>query len=479
LSKRVELSSPEAVLQQVRTRIVPSDREREKMAKIADRLRRDVEQILTESNIQGTVTLQGSFARDTWVSQETDLDIFARFPPSMERNEWVENVLPTIRKGLAKFKLIERYAEHPFLEFHYDGVRVNIVPCYEVEKGNWKSATDRTPYHTEFMKANLTPELRLEARYLKKFAKGIGVYGAEIKTGGFSGMLIDTLTLYYHTFLETIRHAASWTHLTLLEIGKPPTVLDPRKREEGVDLVVIDPVDPNRNLAAAIRPDKLWSFVAAGRQFLQDPGTRYFFPPAFKKKTRAQFAKQIDGNDRELVAVSFKHPVLVPDVLWGQLIRLEKSLVEMMTREEFRIHRSKIWSDDKTVSAVLLEVDRAILSDLKVQRGPPVSKNDDSLSFLKRHLGARDTVRGPWIEGDRWMVEKKRSVATVSALVKTSLHEYSYGLSLPKQIGESFSRTVRVLQGREVLSLIGRSGFDEVFWAFLEAKPPWLRPVPL
>jgi tRNA nucleotidyltransferase (CCA-adding enzyme) len=472
------LSSPEAVLQQVRPRIVPSDREREKMAKIADRLRKNVERILTESKIQGTVTLQGSFARDTWVSNETDLDIFARFPPSMERQEWVEKVLPTIRKGLTGFKVVERYAEHPFLEFHYDGVRVNIVPCYDVVKGRWKSATDRTPYHTEFMKANLTPELRLEARFVKKFAKGIGVYGAEIKTGGFSGMLVDTLTLYYHSFVETIRQASSWTHLTLLEIGKPPTVLDPRKREEGVDLVVIDPVDPDRNLAAAVRPDKLWSFVAAGRQFLQDPGKRYFFPPAFTKKTRLQFAKRIDSNDRELVAVVFKHPVLVPDVLWGQLMRLEKSLVEMMSREEFRINRSRIWSDEKMESAILLEADRAVLPNVRIQRGPPVSKKEDSQSFLQHHLPARDTVRGPWIEADRWMVEKKRAIAGIPELVKESLHDESYGLTVPRQVGESFSRTVRVLQGREVLSLLGRPGFDEAFWRFLEAKPPWLRSIP-
>jgi tRNA nucleotidyltransferase (CCA-adding enzyme) len=472
------LPSTEEVLQQVRPRIVPSERERRKMVDVADYLRREVEQILTKSGIQGTVTLQGSYARDTWISHETDLDIFVRFPQSMERREWVEKVLPAIRKSLAKFKVIERYAEHPFLEFHYDHVRVNVVPSYEVEKGDWKSATDRTPFHTEFMNSNLTPELRLEARFLKKFAKGIGVYGAEIKTGGFSGMLVDTLVLYHQSFLETVRQASSWTHLTLLEIGKPPSVLDPRKREEGVDLVVIDPVDSNRNLAAAVRPDKLWGFVAAGRQFLQDPRASYFFTPAFTKKTRAQFAKRIHGSDRELLAVAFTHPVLVPDVLWGQLMRLERGLVELMVREDFRINRSRIWSDEKTESVVILEADQAILSSVKVQRGPPVSKREDSQSFLQRHLGARDTVRGPWISGDRWIVEKKRSVATIPDLVKSSLREESYGLTVPKQIGESFSRTVRVLQGREVLSLLGKSGFDEVFWGFLEAKPSWLRPSP-
>ena len=445
---------------------------------MSERLRQNVERILADSGFQGRVTLQGSFARDTWLSGETDLDIFARFPSSMERGEWTERVLPAIRKGLARFNVIERYAEHPFLEFHVDGTRVNVVPCYDVEKGEWKSATDRTPYHTEFMNTNLTPELRLEARLLKKFARGIGVYGAEIKVGGFSGMLIDTLALYYGSFMESIRQTSSLTPGTLLEIGKPPTVLDMKKREPGVDLVVIDPVDPDRNLAAAVRPERLWSFVAAGREFLRGPEIRYFFPPQFTRKTNPQFAERIRASGRELSAIVFKHRALVPDVLWGQLMKLEKSMVELMDREDFHIYRSTIWSDEKIESAILLEADRAVISSVKMQKGPPVSKKEDSQSFLQRHLGARDTARGPWIEGDRWMVEKKRRISTIAELVKASLREEAYGLTIPKQIGESFPRTVRVLRGRAVLSLLGRAGFDKSLWEFLEAKPSWLKQIP-
>jgi len=448
------------------------------MLKLSERLRQDVKRILADSGFQGRVTLQGSFARDTWLSGETDLDIFARFPSSMERGEWTERVLPAIRKGLALFNVIERYAEHPFLEFHVDGTRVNVVPCYDVEKGEWKSATDRTPYHTEFMNTNLTPELRLEARLLKKFARGIGVYGAEIKVGGFSGMLIDTLALYCGSFMESIRQASSWTQGTLLEIGKPPAVLDMKKREPGVDLVVIDPVDPDRNLAAAVRPERLWSFVAAGREFLRGPEIRYFFPPQFTRKTNHQFAERIRVSGRELSAIVFKHRALVPDVLWGQLMKLEKSMVELMDREDFHIYRSTIWSDEKIESAILLEADRAVISSVKMQKGPPVSKKEDSQSFLQRHLGARDTARGPWIEGDRWMVEKKRRISTIADLVKASLREEAYGLTIPKQIGESLTRTMRVLQGRSVLSLLGRAGFDKSLWEFLEAKPSWLKQTP-
>src|SRR5215469_6185508 len=241
----------EAILSSVSQRIIPTQKERVAMNKLSDSLRREVEQILETADIQGTVSLQGSFARDTWLSGDTDLDIFTRFPLKMDRQDWKERVLPAIRDGLKRFKVVERYAEHPFLEFYANAIRVNVVPCYDVKIGEWKSATDRTPYHTEFMNKNLTDEVRLQARLLKKFSRGIGTYGAEIKTGGFSGMLVDTLALYYQSFSKTVTQASSWTPHTQIEIGKPQAVNKTTKAEPGVELIVVDPVDPNRNLASA------------------------------------------------------------------------------------------------------------------------------------------------------------------------------------------------------------------------------------
>ena len=469
---------PEIVLLQVAEKIVPSDQEQEKMVALSQMILREVEEVLTTSGILAKVSPQGSFARGTWISHEADLDIFARFPPTMDREEWAEKVLPTMRNHFSRYRVVERYAEHPFLEFRVNGVRVNIVPAYEVKKGEWKSATDRTPYHTEFMQAHLTPELRREARLLKKFAKGIGTYGAEIRIGGFSGMLIDTLVLYYQSFMETIRRASSWSKGTLLEIGKPEGTVSPKEKDPSVDLVFIDPVDPNRNLAAAVRPDKLWSFVSAGRQFLRDPGVWFFFPQEFKRRTRQQIAKRVDDSGRQVLAITFKHPVLVPDVLWGQLMKLERSVLDVLAREEFTSYRSALWSDETEVSAILVEVDRTVLPEVRLQKGPPVSKGEDSMSFLEKHLRAKDTVRGPWIEGDRWIVERRRGILSIRDLVNAALREEAYGLSIPKQLGESFRRSVKVLQGREILSMLGKKGFDKSLWEFLEAKPSWLKTSP-
>src|SRR6266851_2671505 len=110
----------QTVLDQIAKRVVPGEAERERMSRLSERLKGQVQDILDEAGFAGKVSIQGSYARDTWLSGEADLDIFASFPPTMDRQEWTEKILPTIRRGIDA-KTIDRYAEHPYLEFHIEG----------------------------------------------------------------------------------------------------------------------------------------------------------------------------------------------------------------------------------------------------------------------------------------------------------------------------------------------------------------------
>src|SRR5208337_4528210 len=147
-------------------------------------------------------------------------------------------------------------------------------------KGNWLSATDRTPFHTQYIRQHLSPDRRGDVRLLKAFLRSIGTYGADIKTGGFSGMLVETLALGFDGFLNVIRNFAEWNQNRYLDVEKyyqnrsgEVTKIFPEP------LIVIDPVDKGRNLGAAVRPDQLWNFVAASRYFLKKPSLRLFTEP--------------------------------------------------------------------------------------------------------------------------------------------------------------------------------------------------------
>lgn len=443
------------------------------MAKLAERVQREVQGILSSNMIRAEVSIQGSVARDTWLREEADLDVFTILPVEIDRNQWINKLLPVLRKGLAHYPIIERYSEHPFLEFSDQNIKVNVVPCYAVEKGKWKSATDRTPFHTLYMREHLTPELRTQARLLKKFLKGMRVYGAEIRVGGFSGMLAETLALCYGSFNRTIEEASKWQNQTLLE-AEPSSQSAERPRRFDTSLVVIDPVDPNRNLAASVREEKLWEFVAASRNFLTKPDLSYFYPHPRTGLTKSSFLKRLSNPPHDTIVATFPHRRIVLDILWGQLFSLERSLVDLAHRHEFRVLRSTAWSDEDKISAVFIEVETATLPPSRLHSGPPVSKRDESDAFLKRHTGSRDTLSGPWIEGDRWMVEKKRDFSKLSDLIASSVRDPKLGVALPAQMRENLRHELRVLVNGKAVRLYDKPGFSRSLLEFLDGRPSWM-----
>ncbi len=468
-------SSFQSVLGRVTRKVVPGPRERDAMTTVSNKIRGEVEGILSSENMRADVSVQGSVAKDTWLSHEADLDIFAKFPPEMERGEWTGRVLPVLRRRLARYQIIERYAEHPYLEFHVDRIRVNVVPCYAVERGTWKSATDRTPFHTEYMQSKLTPELRVQARILKKFLKGIRVYGAEIRVGGFSGMLAETLILNSGSFTKTLSAASTWKEREVVRTDDFRTESRSGRADEfDSDFIVIDPVDPHRNLAAAVRKDRLWTFVAAAREFLGNPALTFFYPPTTRPRTRPVLAKRLKFLNRDTVAIVFNHRMMVVDVLWGQLLKLERAVVSLLERYEFRVLSSRPWSDEKRTSIVLMQLEHETLPPVQLHYGPPVSREEESVTFLRKYGGSSHTIRGPWLEQDRWVVERKRRFPTVSALVRRAISDTNLGLAVPGQLEEGF-RKAKVMVNDDVLSLSREKGFSESLWEFLDGRPIWLR----
>ena len=207
-----------AIYKEILERVAPTKEERAKIEALARKLEQRVASACEKYGIKASVRLEGSIAKDTWLSEEPDIDVFMRLPANIPRQALGEISLKIARKATQGSKQIERFAEHPYLEAFVDGIRVNIVPCYDVKRGEWLSATDRTPFHTDYVKKSLSKTLRKEVLLLKKFLKGIGVYGAEIKTGGFSGYLCELLILHYKSFNETLQAFKQCTQRKVIDI---------------------------------------------------------------------------------------------------------------------------------------------------------------------------------------------------------------------------------------------------------------------
>ncbi|MEM3699516.1 MAG: CCA tRNA nucleotidyltransferase [Candidatus Bathyarchaeia archaeon] len=457
-------------------KVTPKKAQRIKVEALAKKLEGRVAETAKAFGVEAEVRLEGSVAKDTWLSEDPEIDIFMRVSTTIPRKSLGDICLKIARKATEGSRQIERFAEHPYLEAFVEGVRVNIVPCYDVKRGEWLSATDRTPYHTDYVKKHLSGQMREEVRLLKKFMKGIGVYGAEIKIGGFSGYLCELLILYFKSFLKTLEAFARHKKRITIDIENQY-----KGREKELQLLfpepllIVDPVDKGRNVASAVQPQKLYTFIAAARTFLKNPNLNFFYPPETKALTQKELKNKLAKHGSTLIFLSFPKIEAVPDVLWGQLYKSQRSLHKLLKLNDFIILRDLPWSDEKSINMFLFEIEKRFLPPVKKHLGPPLDKESECEKFLKKHLNNPRTISGPYIEDGRWVANIKRKYTDAVALLNEKLKDGGRNAGIAEQIAQTLLKGFKIFVDDEIVEVYEKNRDFAVFLTeFLSGKPKWL-----
>jgi len=464
------------VYEEILEEITPTQADRAKITALAKELQQKVARACEEHGVKATIRVEGSVAKDTWLRKEPEIDIFMRLPTTIPRESLGEISLEIARKATEGSTQVERFAEHPYLETFIGDVRVNIVPCYEVKRGEWLSATDRTPFHTDYIKKHLNKVLRKEVRLLKKFLQGTKTYGAEIKTGGFSGYLCELLILHHKSFTETLRAFARYTQRITIDnesyYASRETELQLLFPEP---LVVVDPVDKGRNVASAVQPQKLYTLVGAARAFLKTPNAKYFYPPKAKALSAEALRSKLENRGASLIFLTLGKIEAVPDVLWGQLYRTKRSLRKLAELNDFKVLRDAVWSDEKTLSIFVLELEQHVLPTVKKHLGPPLERKKECKKFLSKYAHNDGVVSGPYIEAGRWVVELQRKDKDAVEFLKEKLKDGGRNVGVAELISQAFREKLRILVNSEVIKIYKSNGkFAEFLTGFLSGKPFWL-----
>jgi tRNA nucleotidyltransferase (CCA-adding enzyme) len=469
-------SSLEEICAEVLKRVNPSESERKKVQALAKKLTEKVKEEAKERGVEAEIRVEGSVAKNTWLRDCPEIDVFMQVPTTVPREAFGTVCLEIAKKATEGCRQIERFAEHPYLEAIVEDVYVNVVPCYRVKQGGWISATDRTPFHTDYVKPLLDEQRGKEVRLLKRFMKGVGVYGAEIKVGGFSGYLCELLVLNYGSFAEVLRSAADWKDRTVIDYERQYERTDDAKKLFEEPFVMVDPVDKGRNVAAAVRKDRLDEFVAASRAFLKAPDLKFFYPPEVKALEPKELVNKIKARGSAIVFISFKGATAVPDVLWGQLYRSQRSLRKLIRQHDFTVLRDAVWSNEKSLSTFIFEVENRFLPNMKRHLGPPLRKRQDCEKFLRKHVGADSTISGPHIDEGRWVAEVKRKYMDVANLLNEKLGDGGAGVGVAEVVSKAVVDSLEVFVNDEVLKLYSANpDFAKFLTEYLEGKPRWLK----
>ena len=353
------------ILKKAKEIAIPNDKQRKKVDKIANQVFSLVSNEAEKQKSVVSVHFGGSYAKETWTRGKIDIDIFVKFKKTTTEKNFEKIGRKIGFDSLKKFKPYVRYSEHPFVEANIDDVGVNVVPCYDVKKGEWKSAADRATFHTEFMSEKLTGLMKDDIRVLKCFLEKNSMYGAEIAKQGFSGYVCEVLVYYLGSFEKVLKKIAKLQNNEM--IGESP-----RKFES--PMVLIDPIDRNRNLGAAISIENVTNFILIARNFLKKNSVSYF-----KEKSKLSVPKEFAKN---MLVINFKYKKRNDDIIYGQIKRAANSIESQMNKEGFNVLRNDSLAYDENNASLIFLLESIIISKNEIRTGPEVFSSEFSSKFI-------------------------------------------------------------------------------------------------
>ena len=420
-------------------RVKPTPEEAQTVRESADKLVARVQDQVAAMQLPCQAMLVGSVAKDTYTRDSIDFDVFVLFPTSTTREALEENGLKIGRAVLDDPE--EKYAEHPYMHGLWSGYEADVVPCYAVaEAGQRISAVDRTPFHTRYVLERMERDQRDQVRLLKAFMKGVGVYGAEAKTHGFSGYLCELLILKYRTFRRVIESAAGWkpgTFLVLSQLEGNPKFTDP--------LVFLDPTDTRRNVASAVSAETLAHFSESCRAYLRRESLAFFFPRQLVPLAPDELVTALRRRRAEYLVIRTRSPAVLEDHLHDQARKAIAGATRLLEKHGFEVRRSSYEVGREML--LLLELPRIRLPETVTHTGPPVRSREHADRFRRTWTEHRDARSPVYEEDGRLKVERVREYRRADELLRARLLEYDLGKHLTESMKEGFE----VLAGLDVV----------------------------
>ena len=441
--------------------ITPTKSDREHLDNIIKSVTNKVTEEIKKRNLPATTKLVGSTAKDTFLRNTLDIDLFLLFPPEIDKQYMAENTLSIGRIILKNTE--ECFAEHPYIRGTYKDFKVELVPCYQIQNARQKlSAVDRTPLHTKYIKEHITSQQKQEVRLFKQFLHGIGCYGAEASIQGFSGYLCEILILQFNTFQNLITHATQWKPGIKISLLPKPIPDFPET------LTVIDPVDPKRNVASAIAKETFELFQKASKAYLLKPSLTFFFPNPVTPWPLEKIKTTIQNQSYHYVGITFPKPDIIDENLYPQLRKACRNIETACTTYGFPNHDIFYFvNEQKKQVYLILKTEKDPLPEKQTHMGPPTNLDIHQNKFLEKWSNNPQVIKNPYEKNGRWYVDLQREYTRIIPFLTNILPT----LSLGKHLESIMKQQSHIIDSMELFK-------EELsaFWTeYLDGKESWER----
>lgn len=375
-----------------------------------------LQQLLKKAKVDAIVCVAGSAGKGTYIPDDFDADIFVRFSYTHYKESDLSEVLA---KALVSWNVRRLHGSRDYFQFKKEGISYEIIPVLHVTSpAKAKNVTDMSPLHVVWLKKQIrkNKQLTQEIILTKLFCKAQNLYGAESYIHGFSGHVLDVLLSYYGSFFSLAKAAAQWKAQEVIDIEKHYRTREQILRELNKaklesPLVLIDPLQPNRNAAAALHEDVYQRFIAACKAFLAKPTTTFFVRRAFSLDALEKHSNQC-YPDATLHVVTALPKKGKEDVVGTKLLKAFLFMKEQLSYYGFTVYTADWHWEDYKHAYFWFVVPQKQLSATKTHQGPPEDKQADVVGFKKKY------GRLAYKKDGRWYATIERKYTSADVLLR-------------------------------------------------------------
>ncbi|MHA1733789.1 MAG: hypothetical protein ACTSU5_17735 [Promethearchaeota archaeon] len=426
------------VFKRVLGEITPTRAEIAKAQRVYERVKVAIESAAAREGIPvDFVELEGSTGiKQTQLRDSADLDVFVGFDLSAcgfregQKKQEVRKAARKLFSGMIDSwlkralgeagveHLITSYAEHPYVSGVMDGLDLDVVLCFNLsleelmERGPVTSV-DRTPWHSRFIRDNLSAEQKGQVRLFKQFCKAQHSYGDKAAPGrsGFIGYALELLVHHYGDLLTIFEDFNDLPNRAHDPRDRPLRFFKNHRRFQRDLLVVVDPTDVMRNVGASISRRSYFYVAKRVKEFLASPSPEFFeVRPIPLESSRAYpggfYVCEFEGKEGV-------HYTVPRDKVHAIGESLARSARLLDGRDSYfpGVVPEVYFEEAQNRYALGLYCPVPNLPGVVLREGPLDSEEKGVRKFRAKHPDA-------FLKGDRWVVEVPRAVTSFAEYLR-------------------------------------------------------------
>ena len=368
---------------EVLSKIKPNETEQKKCEKITKLFLTTLNSKLKDAKS----ILGGSGAKDTWLSGSHDVDIFVQFDYAKfatQSGKLSDLLEKTLQKTFPKAKINRLHGSRDYFQLRYEGIDFEIVPILKVTKpAQAKNITDLSPLHSLWVNKHAAKQ-KDDIRLAKQFCKANGMYGAESYIGGFSGYVLEILVAHYGSFEKLLKASLKWKDKDVVDPAnhypKKDALFHLNSSKQHSPLILVDPMDKNRNASAALSRERFIEFKKKANEFLNKPAVSFFVKSDLSLMMLQKEAKQ---SKLYLAYLEVQPKSGKRDVVGSQLVKAFEFIQKKL--RWFGVQTSG-WDWDKGKKVVFYFLtEKDTQPSFELRAGPPLQLKEYAADFRKRH----------------------------------------------------------------------------------------------